>query len=228
MRQTEERKLLRARWTSDLTTAALDSLRKHPIDRTAFPFPPMQIAGQLYIDLRGIRPAETILHMKSGHIDFSYLTFEGYAGIGLTELSDCRLIGCTYEGNLSEKFTNCDFLQSKMRRFQAIYGTKFNGCGFHEADLANADCSGVEFVNCDFGCARFQRAQFFECVFDSCRFENAIFGNGAFPNCTFRNLKESLTWIDLPDEVRVRKTVPGASVEIEMGKMWMGGVTFEC
>ena len=207
---------LKTRWTPDILAKVQGLLEESDLNTQALPFPPVEVHGHQYIDLRGIKPDSTVSNLTAQYLDFSYSCFLQFSGVVLSHLQHCLFIGCTYELILSDTFHSCDFSQAKMRRFQCINGTRFDGCLFRGADLSNADCDSSHFINCDFTDARFLRAVFFQCVFDGCRFEKAKFGEGSLGGSVFRNSKESFIWTDHYTDQRMTHVVPGATVQVDL------------
>ena len=208
---------LQSRWTPDILAKVQGLLEESDLNTHAFPFPPVEVNGHQYIDLRGIKP-DTALNLTAQYLDFSYSCFPPGSAVSLSHLQYCLFIGCTYGVIIGRTFHSCDFSQAKMRRFQCINRTRFEGCIFRGTDLSNADCDNAHFIDCDFTGARFLRAIFFQCVFDGCRFEKAKFGEGSLGGSVFRNSKESFIWTDYDTDQRMEHVVPGATVQVDLRK----------
>jgi ion channel/pentapeptide repeat protein len=154
--------VLRARWTPELTDAAIRFLQGNPGD---IDIPTMELDGATLLDLRGIRIHGTQLDgMLIRKVNFRWATIEdvGFKG--------ARLVDC----NLSQaSFAHCYF-----RR------TAFQNC-----DIVNSKFESCEFPNARFEASRLDFASFRSCEIE---IDSIAFPQGASPHVLARicrNLK---------------------------------------
>lgn len=133
--------LLRARWTPELTDAAIGFLQGNPGE---IEIPTMDLDGQMLLDLRGIRIAGTQLDgMVIRKVNLRWATIHdvGFKG--------ARLIDC----NLSQAmFTECFFRRTVFQGCD-IVNAKFESCDFPSARLEASRLDYARFRNCEIGLA---------------------------------------------------------------------------
>ena len=133
--------LLRARWTPELTDAAIRFLQGNPGE---IEIPSMELDGETQLDLRGIRIASTQLDgMVIRKVNLRWATIHdvGFKG--------AKLIDC----NLSQAmFTECYFRRTTFQGCD-IVNAKFDSCDFPNARLEASRLDFARFRNCEIGLA---------------------------------------------------------------------------
>ena len=89
MASAKEIKELRSRWTPTVLTEVQELLKVPELNVDAFPFPSVEFDGHRFIDLRGIKPTETILDLTAQYVDFSYGDFALW-GVAMANLQVLR------------------------------------------------------------------------------------------------------------------------------------------
>ena len=129
--------LLRARWTPELTEAAIGFLQGNPGE---VEIPTMELGGETLLDLRGIRIQGTQLDgMLIRHVNLRWATIHdvGFKG--------ARLIDC----NLSQAmFSECYFRRATLQNCD-IVNAKFDSCDFPNARLDASRLDFARFRNCE-------------------------------------------------------------------------------
>ena len=127
---------LRARWTPELTAAAIGFLQGDP---SALEIPTMELDGEMYLDLRGIRIEQTQLDglvLRQVNLRWATIRDVGF--------KSARLIGC----NLSQaNFAECYFRRA----------------AFRDCDIVNAKFSASDFSNGRFEGCRLDFSTFTGC-----------------------------------------------------------------
>ena len=103
---------LRARWTPELTAAAIHQLQGQP---AGIEVPTMQHDGRTFLDLRGIRIEQTQLdgaQLRDVNLRWSTIRDVGFKGTHLEHcnLSQASLSECYFRNTV---FDNCDIVNSK-------------------------------------------------------------------------------------------------------------------
>ena len=133
--------LLRARWTPELTDAAIRFLQGNPGE---IEIPTMDLDGQMLLDLRGIRIESTQLDgmvIRKVNMRWAAIHDVGFKG--------ARLIDC----NLSQAtFSECYFRRSIFQGCD-IVNAKFESCDFPNARLEASRLDYARFRNCELGLA---------------------------------------------------------------------------
>jgi len=128
---------LRARWTPELTEAAIRFLQGNPGE---IEIPTMDLDGRTLLDLRGIRIAGTQLDgMLIRRVNLRWATIRdvGFKG--------ARLVDC----NLSQaSFSECYFRRAVFQQCD-IVNSKFEWCDFPSARLEASRLDFVSFRNCE-------------------------------------------------------------------------------
>ena len=153
---------LRSRWTPELTDAALRFLQGNPTD---IEIPTMELDGETYLDLRGIRIEQTQLDgmlIRKVNLRWSTIRDAGFKG--------AKLVDC----NLSQ--------------------ASFSECYFRRAVFQTCDIVNAKFDACDFSSARIDASRLDFSAFKSCEItlENIAFRKDAHPQVlerVCRNLK---------------------------------------
>lgn len=129
--------MLRARWTLELTGAAIRFLQGDPGE---IDIPTMELDGVTLLDLRGIRIQGTQLDgMLIRNTNFRWATFEdvGFKG--------ARLVDC----NLSQaSFAHCYFRRAAFQNC-GIVNSKFESCEFPNARFEASRLDFASFRNCE-------------------------------------------------------------------------------
>jgi len=129
--------VLRARWTPELTEAAIAFLQGNP---GAIDLPTMELDGATLLDLRGIRIHGTQLDgMLIRNVNLRWATVEdvGFKG---ARLVDCNLSQAT--------FSRCYFRRTAFRNCD-IVNSKFESCEFPNARLESSRLDFASFRNCE-------------------------------------------------------------------------------
>jgi hypothetical protein len=128
---------LRARWTPELTAAAVRSLQGHPSDVKV---PIMEHDGTTYLDLRGIRIEQTQLDsavIRNANLRWSSIRDVGFKGT--------QLIGC----NLSQAaFSECYFRHTTFQQCD-IVNSKFERSEFSHAKIEDCRLDFASFKECE-------------------------------------------------------------------------------
>jgi hypothetical protein len=133
--------LLRARWTPELTAAAIGFLQGNPGE---IEIPTMELGGEMLLDLRGIRIQGTQLDgMVLRRVNLRWATIHdvGFKGAKLIDcnLSQASFLECYFRRAV---FQNCD-----------IVNAKFESCDFPSARLDASRLDYARFRNCEIGLA---------------------------------------------------------------------------
>jgi ion channel/pentapeptide repeat protein len=133
--------LLRARWTPELTEAAIAFLRGDPGE---IEIPTMDLDGETMLDLRGIRIQGTQLDgMVIRRVSLRWATIHdvGFKG---AKLIDCNLSQASFSECYFRRavFQNCD-----------IVNAKFDSCDFPNARLDASRLDYARFRTCEIGLA---------------------------------------------------------------------------
>ncbi len=132
---------LRARWTPELTEAAIRFLQRNP---TGVDIPTMELDGEIYLDLRGIRIEQTQLDgmlIRNVNLRWSTIRDVGFKG--------ARLVNC----NLSQAmFSECYFRRAVFQECD-IVNSKFDACEFSSARLEASRLDFAAFRGCEIGIA---------------------------------------------------------------------------
>lgn len=129
--------LLRARWTPELTDAAIRFLQGNPGE---VEIPTMELDGQTLLDLRGIHIEQTQLDgmlIRNVNLRWSSIHDVGFKG--------ARLVDC----NLSQmSFSQCYFRRATFQGCD-IVNSKFESCEFPNARLDASRLDFASFRNCE-------------------------------------------------------------------------------
>ena len=164
---------LRARWTPELTDAAIRFLQGNPGE---VDIPTMQLDGATLLDLRGIRIEQTQLDgMLIRNVNLRWATIHdvGFKG--------ARLVDC----NLSQaNFSHCYFRRTM----------------FQQCDIVNSRFESCEFPNARFEASRLDFASFRSCEIDLASIAFRADANPQALARTCRNLKlNAMSMGRLPD-----------------------------
>jgi|SRR6185436_13998893 len=133
--------LLRARWTPELTQAAIRFLQGDPGE---IEIPTMELGGETLLDLRGIRIQGTQLDgivIRKANLRWAAIHDVGFKG--------ARLIDC----NLSQAvFTECFFRRATFQGCDMV-NAKFDSCDFPNARLEASRLDFARFRHCEIGLA---------------------------------------------------------------------------
>lgn len=128
---------LRARWTPELTAAAIRLLQGHPSD---VEIPTMEQDGKTYLDLRGIRIEQTQLDaaiIRNANLRWSSIRDVGFKGT--------QIIGC----NLSQAtFAECYFRRTVFEKCD-IVNSKFERSEFSHAKIEDCRLDFASFKECE-------------------------------------------------------------------------------
>jgi len=128
---------LRARWTPQLTAAAIRSLQGRPSPEGV---PTMEHDGKTYLDLRGIRIEQTQLDaavIRNANLRWSTIRDVGFKGT--------QLIGC----NLSQSvFSECYFRRTLFEKCD-IVNSKFEASDFSHARIEASRLDFASFKECE-------------------------------------------------------------------------------
>jgi Ion channel/Pentapeptide repeats (9 copies) len=133
--------LLRARWTPELTDAAIRFLQGNPGETE---IPTMQLDGQMQLDLRGIRIEGTQLDgmvIRKANLRWATIHDVGFKG--------ARLIDC----NLSQAFFSECYFRRTVFQGCDIVNAKFESCDFPNARLEASRLDYARLRNCEIGLA---------------------------------------------------------------------------
>ena len=153
---------LRSRWTPELTDAAIRFLQGNPTDAE---IPTVELDGETFLDLRGIRIEQTQLDgmlIRKVNLRWSTIRDVGF--------KNAKLVHC----NLSQ--------------------ASFSECYFRRATFQTCDIVNAKFDACDFSSARIDASRLDFSTFKSCELtlENIAFREDANPQVlarVCRNLK---------------------------------------
>lgn len=129
---------LRARWTPELTAAAIHQLQGHPSEAE---LPTMQHDGRTFLDLRGIRIEQTQLdgaQLRDVNLRWSTIRDVGFKGTHLEHcnLSQASLSECYFRNTV---FDNCDIVNSKFVKNEfsnaRIEQCRLDFCSFKECEI---------------------------------------------------------------------------------------------
>lgn len=135
---------LRARWTPELTAAALQRLLGQP---SALEIPTMELDGRTLLDLRGIRLEQTQLDgvvLRDVNLRWATVRDVGFKGASLIgcNLSQASFAECYFRRALFEhcdivnaKFSASDFSNARLDRCRLDFST-FSGCELRLSDIA--------------------------------------------------------------------------------------------
>ena len=134
--------LLRSRWTPELTDAAIRFLQGNP---TGADIPTMELDGETYLDLRGIRIEQTQLDgmlIRRVNLRWSTVRDVGFKGARFVDcnlsqavFSECYFRRATFQGCdiVNSKFDSCDFPNARLDASRLDFA-RFRKC---EIDLAS-------------------------------------------------------------------------------------------
>jgi len=129
---------LRARWTPELTAAAIRALKGEP---SGLALPSMQHNGKDCLDLRGIRIEQTQLdgaQITGVNLRWSTIRDVGFKGTRLLDcnLSQTTLSECYFRGTV---FRNCDIVNGKFQKSEFsnahIDECRLDFCSFSECEI---------------------------------------------------------------------------------------------
>lgn len=129
---------LRARWTPELTAAAIHQLQGHPSEAE---LPTMQHDGRTFLDLRGIRIEQTQLdgaQLRDVNLRWSTIRDVGFKGTHLEHcnLSQASLSECYFRNTV---FDNCDIVNAKFVKNEfsnaRIEQCRLDFCSFKECEI---------------------------------------------------------------------------------------------
>jgi len=132
---------LRSRWTPELTDAAIRFLQGNPGEAD---IPTMELNGESYLDLRGIRIEQTQLDgmlIRRVNLRWSTIRDVGFKGAKLVDcnlsqavFSECYFRRATFQGCdiVNSKFDSCDFPNARLDASRLDFA-RFRKC---EIDLA--------------------------------------------------------------------------------------------
>lgn len=129
---------LRARWTPELTAAAIHQLQGQP---AGIEVPTMQHDGRTFLDLRGIRIEQTQLdgaQLRDVNLRWSTIRDVGFKGTHLEHcnLSQASLSECYFRNTV---FDNCDIVNSKFVKNEfsnaRIEQCRLDFCSFKECEI---------------------------------------------------------------------------------------------
>lgn len=129
---------LRARWTPELTAAAIHQLQGHPPEAE---LPTMQHEGRTFLDLRGIRIEQTQLdgaQLRDVNLRWSTIRDVGFKGTHLAHcnLSQASLSECYFRNTV---FDNCDIVNAKFVKNEfsnaRIEQCRLDFCSFKECEI---------------------------------------------------------------------------------------------
>ena len=129
---------LRARWTPELTAAAIHQLQGQPAGAEV---PTMQHDGRTFLDLRGIRIEQTQLdgaQLRDVNLRWSTIRDVGFKGTHLAHcnLSQASLSECYFRNTV---FDNCDIVNSKFQKNEfsnaRIEDCRLDFCSFKECEI---------------------------------------------------------------------------------------------
>ena len=135
--------LLRARWTPELTDAAIRFLQGNP---GRIEIPTMDLDGQMQLDLRGIRIEGTQLDgmvIRKANLRWATIHDVGFKGARLIDcnLSQANIAACyfrraTFQGCdiVNAKFDSCDFPNVRIKASRLDFST-FTNCEIALADI---------------------------------------------------------------------------------------------
>lgn len=128
---------LRSRWTPELTDAAIRFLQGNPTD---VDIPTMELDGETYLDLRGIRIEQTQLDgmlIRKVNLRWSTIRDVGFKG--------AKLVEC----NLSQaNFSECYFRRAVFQKCD-IVNSKFDSSDFSNARIDASRLDFATFRNCE-------------------------------------------------------------------------------
>ena len=128
---------LRARWTPELTAAAIRVLQGHASE---VQIPTLEHGGETGLDLRGIRIEQTQLDsavIRNANLRWSYVRDVGFKG---TQLTDCNLSQAT--------FLECYFRHTAFRKCD-IVNAKFERSEFSRASIEDCRLDFASFRECE-------------------------------------------------------------------------------
>jgi hypothetical protein len=129
---------LRARWTPELTAAAIHQLQGQP---AGIEVPTMQHDGRTFLDLRGIRIEQTQLdgaQLRDVNLRWSTIRDVGFKGTHLAHcnLSQTSLSECYFRNTV---FDNCDIVNAKFQKNEfsnaRIEDCRLDFCSFKECEI---------------------------------------------------------------------------------------------
>ena len=135
--------VLRARWTPELTEAAIRFLQGNP---GGIEIPTMELDGATLLDLRGIRIEQTQLDgmlIRKVNLRWSTIRDVGFKGAKLAEcnLSQVNFADCYFRRALfqkcdivNSKFDSCDFSSARIEDSRLDFST-FRGCEISLKDI---------------------------------------------------------------------------------------------
>ncbi|MBI2753467.1 MAG: pentapeptide repeat-containing protein [Betaproteobacteria bacterium] len=128
---------LRSRWTPELTDAAIRFLQGNP---TEIEIPTMELDGETYLDLRGIRIEQTQLDgMLIRNVNLRWSTNRDVG------LKDAKFVNC----NLSQAgFSECYFRRTVFQNCD-IVNAKFDSSDFSNARIDASRIDFATFRNCE-------------------------------------------------------------------------------
>ena len=128
---------LRSRWTPELTDAAIRFLQGNPAD---LEIPTMELDGETYLDLRGIRIEQTQLDgmlIRNVNLRWSTIRDVGFKG--------AKLVDC----NLSQaSFSECYFRRAVLQKCD-IVNSKFDSSDFSNARMDASRLDFATFKSCE-------------------------------------------------------------------------------
>lgn len=128
---------LRSRWTPELTEAAIRFLQGNPTD---IEIPTVELDGETYLDLRGIRIEQTQLDgmlIRNVNLRWSTIRDVGFKG--------AKLVGC----NLSQaNFSECYFRRTVFQKCD-IVNSKFDSSDFSNARIEASRLDFATFRSCE-------------------------------------------------------------------------------
>jgi len=139
--------LLRSRWTPQLTDAAIRFLQGNP---TGADIPTMELEGESYLDLRGIRIEQTQLDgmlIRRVNLRWSTVRDVGFKGAKLVDcnlsqavFSECYFRRATFQGCdiVNSKFDSCDFPNARLDASRLDFA-RFRKCEIDLAGIAFRD-----------------------------------------------------------------------------------------
>lgn len=139
--------LLRARWTPELTDAAIRFLQGNPGE---IEIPTMELDGGMQLDLRGIRIEGTQLDgmvIRKANLRWSTIHDVGFKGAKLIDcnlsqamFSECYFRRTVFQGCeiVNAKFESCDFPNARLEASRLDYA-RFRHCEINLASIAFRD-----------------------------------------------------------------------------------------
>jgi hypothetical protein len=128
---------LRSRWTPEATAAAVAFLESRP---TSYDLPTMEQGGTTYLDLRGLRIAET--QVDRAILRNVNLRWALFRDVGF---KNARFVGCNFS---QVQFEDCYLRRAQFEKCD-IVNSRFDSCDFSQASIVESRVDFSSFRNCE-------------------------------------------------------------------------------